>query len=102
MGIDLIRRVLRESEGTPLREIIPSTMGEPLLYRHFDEILELCAEYGVMLNLTTNGTFPQRGARAWAERIVPGDVRRQDLLERLHRGDTRERYARLELGQGPG
>ena len=71
MGIDLLRRVLRDSRGTPLREIIPSTMGEPLLYRHFDEILDLCAEYGIMLNLTTNGTFPQRGARAWAERIVP-------------------------------
>ena len=71
MDISLIRRVLAESRGTPLREIIPSTMGEPLLYRHFDEILNLCAEYGVKLNLTTNGTFPQRGARAWAERIVP-------------------------------
>ncbi len=71
MGIDLIRRVLEESRGAGLREIIPSTMGEPLLYRHFDEILDLCAEYGVKLNLTTNGTFPQRRARAWAERIVP-------------------------------
>ena len=71
MGIDLIRRVMEESMGTGLREIIPSTMGEPLLYRHFDEILDLCAEYGVKLNLTTNGTFPKRGARAWAERIVP-------------------------------
>ena len=71
MGIDLIRRVMEESRGTDLREIIPSTMGEPLVYHHFDEILDLCADYGVMLNLTTNGTFPQRGARAWAERIVP-------------------------------
>ena len=71
MEIGLIRRILAESKGSPLREIIPSTMGEPLLYRHFDEILDLCAEYGVKLNLTTNGTFPQRGARAWAERIVP-------------------------------
>ena len=71
MGIDLIRRVMEESRGTGLREIIPSTMGEPLLYRHFDEILNLCAEFGVKLNLTTNGTFPQRGAKAWAERIVP-------------------------------
>ena len=69
--IGLIRRILAESKGSPLREIIPSTMGEPLLYRHFDEILDLCAEYGVKLNLTTNGTFPQRGARTWAERIVP-------------------------------
>ena len=71
MSIDLIRSVMEESRGTGLREIIPSTMGEPLLYRHFDEILDLCAEYGVKLNLTTNGTFPKRGARAWAERIVP-------------------------------
>ncbi len=71
MDIDLIRRVLADAVGTPLREIIPSTMGEPLLYREFDEILDLCAHYGVKLNLTTNGTFPRRGARAWAERIVP-------------------------------
>ena len=71
MGIALIRKVMEESRGTGLREIIPSTMGEPLLYRHFDEILDLCAEYGVSLNLTTNGTFPGRGARAWAEHIVP-------------------------------
>ena len=71
MDIDLIRRVLAESAGTPLREIIPSTMGEPLLYRDFDKILDLCVQYGVKLNLTTNGTFPRRGARAWAERIVP-------------------------------
>jgi MoaA/NifB/PqqE/SkfB family radical SAM enzyme len=71
MDIALIRRVLEESQGTPLHEIIPSTMGEPLVYRHMDEIIDLCAQYGVKLNLTTNGTFPGRGAKAWAERIVP-------------------------------
>ena len=94
MDIDLLRRVLRESRGTPLREIIPSTMGEPLLYRHFDEILDLCAEYGVMLNLTTNGTFPQRGARAWAERIVPvtSDVKIS------WNGSTGETQERVMLG----
>ena len=37
-------------------------VGEPLLYLHFDEILDLCAEYGVRINLTTNGIFPRRGA----------------------------------------
>ena len=71
MDIELIRKVMGDSRGKGLREIIPSTMGEPLLYRHFDEILDLCGEYGVKLNLTTNGTFPKRGAKAWAERIVP-------------------------------
>ena len=71
MDIALIRWVLADSAGTRLREIIPSTMGEPLLYRHFEEILELCAQHGVLLNLTTNGTFPRKGARAWAELLVP-------------------------------
>jgi glycosyltransferase involved in cell wall biosynthesis/MoaA/NifB/PqqE/SkfB family radical SAM enzyme len=71
MAVELIRRVLEDSRGTGLREIIPSTMGEPLLYAHFEEILELCREHGVLLNLTTNGTFPRLGAKEWAERIVP-------------------------------
>ena len=71
MDVDLIRRTLADAAGNGLREIIPSTMGEPLLYRHIDEIIDLCSQYGVKLNLTTNGTFPRRGATAWAERIVP-------------------------------
>lgn len=71
MDVALIREVVAEAAGKGLREIIPSTMGEPLLYKGFDEIIDLCHEFGVKLNLTTNGTFPGRGARAWAERIVP-------------------------------
>src|SRR5258708_5935731 len=70
MDIALIRRILVESQGTPLREIIPSTMGEPLVYRHMDEVLDLCAHYRVQLNPTAAGAFPGRGAQAWAHRIV--------------------------------
>jgi len=40
------------------REVIPSTMGEPLLYLHFRELLEFCGGHGIPMNLTTNGTFP--------------------------------------------
>ena len=72
MPIELLRKVVAEAAALGgLREIIPSTMGEPLLYEHFKDILALCFQYGVRLNLTTNGTFPRLGARAWAERIVP-------------------------------
>ena len=46
-----------------LREVIPSTMGEPLLYSHFDELLELCGALGLPLNLTTNGTFVGKWVR---------------------------------------
>ena len=71
MPIELVRRVVADAAPHGLREIVPSTMGEPLLYEHFEAILALCSEFGVRLNLTTNGTFPRLGAKAWAERIVP-------------------------------
>ncbi len=71
MSIDLIKKILAEAQGTPLREIIPSTMGEPLVYKQFEEIVELCGRYRLKLNLTTNGTFPRKGAEAWAKLLVP-------------------------------
>ena len=71
MPIDMLRRIFAEAAANGMREMIPSTMGEPLLYEHFEDILDLCRTHGVKLNLTTNGTFPRHGARAWAERIVP-------------------------------
>ena len=40
------------------QELIPSTMGEPLLYSKFKELLNLCKARHIKINLTTNGTFP--------------------------------------------
>ena len=71
MDIRVLEQVLEELKDSPPREIIPSTMGEPLLYQHFDAILEFCRHYGIRLNLTTNGTFPKGGALEWAGKIVP-------------------------------
>ncbi|MEZ5069359.1 MAG: glycosyltransferase [Bacteroidia bacterium] len=71
MPFEMIERVVADAAPHGLKEIIPSTMGEPLLYERFEDILDLCARHDVKLNLTTNGTFPRLGARAWAERIVP-------------------------------
>ncbi|HEX8109597.1 MAG TPA: glycosyltransferase [Kofleriaceae bacterium] len=71
MPFAMIERVVAEAVPHGLREIIPSTMGEPLLYEHFEDILELCHRHGIKLNLTTNGTFPRLGAEEWARRIVP-------------------------------
>jgi MoaA/NifB/PqqE/SkfB family radical SAM enzyme len=71
MASALAEAVLAERVGSPLREVIPSTMGEPLLWAGMDALVDRCAASGLRLNLTTNGTFPGRGARAWAERLVP-------------------------------
>jgi len=71
MEIETIEKVIAECSSLGLEEIIPSTMGEPLIYKHFPRIIELCHEYEIKLNLTTNGTFPGRGAEKWARLIVP-------------------------------
>jgi MoaA/NifB/PqqE/SkfB family radical SAM enzyme len=71
MEVALAERLVHEAADAGVREIIPSTMGEPLLWGGMDRLADLCAERGLLLNLTTNGTFPLRGAAAWAERLAP-------------------------------
>lgn len=71
MDLSLVRRVLAERRGAGLAEVIPSTMGEPLLWADLPALVDLCAAEGVKVNLTTNGTFPGRGAAGWAERLCP-------------------------------
>lgn len=71
MDVALIRKIIEEQAPLGLKEIIPSTMGEPLLYEDFDEIIRLCSKHGIKMNLTTNGTFPKRGAEQWAQLLVP-------------------------------
>ena len=41
-----------------LQEVIPSTMGEPLLYSKFSDLLQFCRTLGIPMNITTNGSFP--------------------------------------------
>lgn len=71
MPISTVERVIASALPFGLREIIPSTMGEPLLYPHFLELLGVVSENTLKINLTTNGTFPRLGARKWAEKILP-------------------------------
>jgi len=94
MPIELLRRVVADAAPKGLREMLPSTMGEPLLYEDFEAILDVCREHNVLLNLTTNGTFPRHGARGWAERIVPlaSDVKIS------WNGATRETHERIMVG----
>eukprot|EP00026_Physarum_polycephalum_P018516 Phypoly_transcript_20136.p1 GENE.Phypoly_transcript_20136~~Phypoly_transcript_20136.p1 ORF type:complete len:154 (+),score=25.31 Phypoly_transcript_20136:44-505(+) len=46
-------------------------MGEPLMYKHFPEIIEICKANHVKMNLTTNGTFIGRGVHEWGNMILP-------------------------------
>jgi hypothetical protein len=95
MPFEMIERVIAEAApGHGLREVIPSTMGEPLLYEHFEGILDLCHRHRVKLNLTTNGTFPGRGRQRLGRADRPRHLRRQDLVERRDQGHPRGHHAR--------
>lgn len=71
----LLEKVIREAYAMGVQEIIPSTMGEPLIYPYFEVFLDLCHELDLKLNLTTNGTFPSpekhQSVEHWAKRIIP-------------------------------
>lgn len=66
-----ILKTVESLVSTGLREVIPSTMGEPFLYSHFESLLELLQRSGVHLNVTTNGTFPNGGVDYWIPRVLP-------------------------------
>ncbi len=71
LPFSIIEAVIRSGAKNGLREVIPSTMGEPLLYPAFDNLLNLIGELDLKLNLTTNGTFPEIGAKEWGKKILP-------------------------------
>ncbi|MEJ2277786.1 MAG: radical SAM protein [Candidatus Lokiarchaeota archaeon] len=71
MDFKIIKKMVEETVDFGLKEIIPSTMGEPLLYRDFRKMIDLIKMYGLKLNLTTNGTFPILGVNEWASLILP-------------------------------
>ncbi len=71
MDENLLEKVLDEAFNLGVKEIIPTTMGEPLLYKYFDIIITKLVEKDTKLNLTTNGTFPNIGVEKWAKKLLP-------------------------------
>ena len=66
-----IAGIFKEASELGVKEIIPSTMGEPLLYKDIDLFFELAKKYKIKINLTTNGTFPGKTVEQWAKLIIP-------------------------------
>ena len=71
MPFDWVVDIFEQAHQLGVKEIIPSTMGEPLLYKGFEQIFDLSQHYGIKINLTTNGTFPKKSVEEWAQLIVP-------------------------------
>ncbi len=71
MKFETVKNIFRQAVELGVKEIIPSTMGEPLLYQEFDKIIDLARLENIKINLTTNGTFPKKSVLEWAKLIVP-------------------------------
>ena len=71
MDFKIIEEVVKNTVNYGLKEVIPSTMGEPLLYKNIIDLIKLIKHHNLKLNLTTNGTFPQLGVEKWAKLILP-------------------------------
>jgi len=71
MPVEWLESIFQQAEELGVIEIIPSTMGEPLLYSGFEEIISLCQKYSIKLNLTTNGTFPKKSIEEWSKLLIP-------------------------------
>lgn len=71
MSVESVEEIFEQAARLGVQEIIPSTMGEPLLYKGIERIFELSHQHGIKINLTTNGTFPKLSVEQWAEWIVP-------------------------------
>lgn len=71
MKFETVEDIFLQGEKLGVKEIIPSTMGEPLLYKEFDKIFALSEQKNIKINLTTNGTFPKKTVEQWAKLIVP-------------------------------
>ena len=71
MPFSTVQSIIEQAAALGITEIVPSTMGEPLLYKEFDRFYALAAKSGLKVNLTTNGTFPKKTVLEWAKIIVP-------------------------------
>lgn len=71
MPLETVKDIFAQAKRIGVSEIIPSTMGEPLLYKNIESVFELAKLHNIKVNLTTNGTFPKRSVEDWAAIIVP-------------------------------
>ena len=53
MPKEWLEPIFEQAKKIGVTEMIPSTMGEPLIYKHFAHFVELCYKYNIQMNLTT-------------------------------------------------
>src|ERR1017187_1941785 len=52
---ETVENIILQAKQLGVKELIPSTMGEPLLYKEFDLLFEKVQKQNIKINLTTKG-----------------------------------------------
>jgi MoaA/NifB/PqqE/SkfB family radical SAM enzyme len=94
MKFEIVEKVFNEAIRLGVKEIIPSTMGEPLIYKNIIKIFELSQKHNIKINLTTNGTFPSLSVKDWTKLIVPNT----SDIKISWNGATKETAEKIMLG----
>lgn len=94
MKFETVEEIFRQAERMGVKEIIPSTMGEPLLYKGIEGIFALSRKHHIKINLTTNGTFPRLSVKEWSRLIIPNTTD----VKISWNGATKETAEKVMLG----
>ena len=96
MDFDVYKRIARELFPTTLGIFICSG-GEPLLYPHLREALQLARQHRTMATMTSNGMLLNQDVARWMvadqslqELCISFDGARKETLERIRRGANYE------------
>lgn len=71
MPKEWMNSIVKQAAELGIEEIIPTTMGDPLVSDSFEYMTGLLEGTGIKMNVTHNGTFPGKSATEWAKIIVP-------------------------------
>lgn len=71
MPEEWIQRIIEEAKELGVKEIIPTTMGDPLVSKGIDTITSMIRKSDMKLNITHNGTFPGKSIEQWATQLIP-------------------------------
>lgn len=99
MSDNMLNQLIKELFPTAFTVNL-STIGEPLLSRHMEKILNACVEYQVSLSLTTNGTllrgddFLEKLASVLHHIEISFDSSSPELFEKLRSGASYDRILR--------
>ena len=94
MPVEWLPAIFDQAALLGVSEVIPSTMGEPLLYAGIETFYHLARQHGMKVNLTTNGSFPKKSMEEWAALIVPDT---SDVKISIN-GATKETSERIMVG----